>query len=347
MSKPQARITPGRLRFGIAGRIMRHLPSYPRRHLLGLAPRHFGARVSFGDLLRFVEAGGPATSFVLDTSDTAGVLRRFPALADVTVRKVCLGPEQPPARLYTRPGVPPRGALVWTHGGAFVSGTLDANEANWVARTLAAHGHPVLTVGYRKAIGGVRYPLPGNDVMVGWRWAVANAHDVFGVPSWRLHLGGASVGGTLVASVVRRLLDDGLPHPASVLLAYPLLHSRLFPWDPAELAVVRRTAGDLYLSPDVIADACLHYAGPDHLTEPQAFPGEAPVHKNHPPTLVLTCEHDSLRTSGELFVTRLRAAGVTTAHYRIPDARHACLARPATPQAEQAVQQLDSWLDRV
>jgi acetyl esterase/lipase len=347
MTNPPARITRGRLLSVVGAHAVRLLPARPRRQLLGRAPCHFAAKLSFGDLHRFLETGGPAVSYVLDTSDPVGVLRAYPELADVTVQEVRLGPGRPPARLYTGPDTSPRSALVWTHGGAFVSGTLDANESHWVALSLAARGHPVLAVDYRKALHGVRHPLPGDDMAAGWSWAAGRAADIFGLPPHRLHLGGASAGANLAACVVRRLLDDGSPLPASLLLAYPILHSSLFPWNPADLAVVRRAAGNLYFSPDVIADACLNYAGADFLTDHRAFPGEAPVDEKHPPTLVLTCEHDSLRTSGELYVEELRAVGVTTVHHRIPGARHGCLARPATPQARQAADQLVAWLNQM
>jgi acetyl esterase/lipase len=65
--------------------------------------------------------------------------------------------------------------LVWAHGGGFVAGDLDMPEADWVARTLAERGVTVVSVDYRLAGDGCRYPAPSDDVLAAWRWTLANA----------------------------------------------------------------------------------------------------------------------------------------------------------------------------
>ena len=129
-----------------------------------------------------------------------------------------------PARLYRHRTERRDGALVWVHGGGFVSGDIDMPEAHWVSVSLAAYGFGVLSVDHRKCIGGVHYPAPSDDVLAAWQWAVAHA-DELGVPAGRLHLGGASAGGSLAAGVTKRLRDGAGPLPASLVLVYPTLHA--------------------------------------------------------------------------------------------------------------------------
>jgi acetyl esterase/lipase len=50
--------------------------------------------------------------------------------------------------------------LVWVHGGGFARGGLDMPEADWVSSTLSGRGIPVVSVDYRLAGPGRRYPAP-------------------------------------------------------------------------------------------------------------------------------------------------------------------------------------------
>lgn len=65
-----------------------------------------------------------------------------------------------------------------------VSGCLDTYESDWVASALAARGLPVLALDYRKALHGVRYPVPRDDVLAGWHWAVKQPERLPGL-RWR------------------------------------------------------------------------------------------------------------------------------------------------------------------
>ena len=75
-----------------------------------------------------------------------------------------------PIRVYRHEtAVPTARALVWVHGGAFIGGSLDMPESDWVARELAARGIPVVAVDYAKCLGEVHYPVPSDDVLAAWR----------------------------------------------------------------------------------------------------------------------------------------------------------------------------------
>ncbi len=123
------------------------------------------------------------------------------AAADGLVR---VYPASMPADVATAHPTP---ALVWAHGGGFVAGDLDMPEADWVARSLAARGVTVVSIDYRLASDGWRYPTPSNDVLAAWTWTLANTADL-GIDPARVSLGGASAGANLVAGAVLRLLGN-------------------------------------------------------------------------------------------------------------------------------------------
>ena len=117
-----------------------------------------------------------------------------------------------------------------------MGGDYNCAEANWVGMELAARGVSVLTMDYRKALHGVHFPAPSDDVLTAWNWAVAHTGQL-GVSADRLHIGGGSAGGNLSAGVAKRVRDLGLPPPASALLVYPLLHPSLPPLEPEDEAL--------------------------------------------------------------------------------------------------------------
>lgn len=279
------------------------------------------------------EHGEPADP--RDDIDTASLKRRFPRLAHVRTRDlVVAAPSGPqPARLYRDDTAPQAGAaLVWVHGGAFIGGYLDMPESNWVALELAARGIPVLAVDYVKCLGDVHFPAPSDDVLAAWRYARANSAELLGVEPGSLLLGGASAGGNLTAGAAARLRDAGEALPAGLVLVYPVLdpdggHPGAVP-DPS--------------SPT--AQLSLNFAGSEaRLHDPHAFPGLGSV-GGFPPTLVVVCEQDGLRPSGEAFAARLANAGRDATLHVEPDADHAHINEPSHPGAVRTLDAIAGWM---
>ena len=122
------------------------------------------------------------------------------------------------------------------HGGGFVMGSVDDTESVIPGYELAARaGAVVVSVDYRLAVDGVRYPAPLDDVLAAWHWLADNAADL-GVDPQRLFIGGASVGANLATGAAVRLRDAGDAVPRGMLLAYPLVHFPTPPNDPEVLA---------------------------------------------------------------------------------------------------------------
>lgn len=333
----------GRFRFAAIGYVVRAMKSLPaplRERLLDVFTSGVSSSLPpFPDVLRLVEAAGGIPDGKLWQER---LLADRPDLRAVRSRNISDDDRgRVRARLYL-PGTgaaKPAAALVWVHGGAFVLGSLDAKEAHWLAMELAASGLPVLSLGYRMCIGGVHYPAPLEDVLSGWDWAVAHCNEL-GVDQSQLHFGGASAGGCLVASAVLRLRALGKPLPASQVLAYPVLEGSL---PPASAKMAIELAGTKLPPDGWIADMFSNWAGSVNEDAPWVAPARGDP-AGLPPTYVLTCGHDALRRSSEPFVRRLKVSGVTVWQDILPEAEHAPLDRPGTPDGIKAVARIRAWL---
>lgn len=320
---------------GYAMKALRNLPRPVQRAVLGGATS--GDLPPVADFVRMLEIAGDMPN---SGPTHAELLARYPSLSDVDVTEPVI--DGVPARLYRSPGDEASAALVWVHGGAFVWGDLEMAESHWTGLMLAARGIPVLALDYRKALHGVTFPAGSDDVLAGWSWAV-NHPEELGVPAARMHLGGASAGGSLAAGVAKRLRDGQGRPPASVVLAYPAVHPQLTGWDEAGLAAIKAQRDAVYFSPGWIHDLSVHYAGTAGLADPYAFPGVGDL-VGTPPTLIVNCESDTLRRSGELYAEQLRAAGVETSVHLLPGAAHGTLNDPLTDAGVRTVDLISEWL---
>jgi acetyl esterase/lipase len=288
----------------------------------------------FPDALRWLRENGEPPELRPDV-DTASLRRRFPRLTDVTVTDVVVtsphGPQ--PARVYRDETAPPTGrALVWVHGGAFLGGYLDMPESNWVALELAARGIPVFAVDYTKCLGDIHFPVPSDDVLAAWHHAQAHSLELLGVQPDALVLGGASAGGTLTAGAVARLRDAGADAPAGLVSVYPAVHPD--GGHPGEIP-----------DPDSpMTQIALNYAGSaDNLADPHVFAGLGSG-EGFPPTLVVVCEVDGLRPSGEAFASLLADAGVEVSLHLEPGADHAHINEPSDPTALPTIDAIAAWI---
>ncbi|GLY04440.1 beta-galactosidase [Actinoplanes sp. NBRC 101535] len=248
------------------------------------------------------------------------------SIEDVTIH----GPHGPiPIRVYD-PGEPSGAALLWAHGGGFRHGDLDMRESDMVAAEISRRaGALVVAVGYRLAVGGVRHPVPVDDVHAAWQWMTGKYQPV------TAGIGGASAGAALALASALRSRDEnerdgggwdenergdvvrdggardgGGRAPDTILLAYPFLHfPNPGPYEHGVEEMVRNYVGRIS---DVPADA---------------FPGHARL-EGLPPVHVLLSENDHLRPSGELIVRQLHEAGVAATVFVAAGTAHGHLNRP-------------------
>jgi acetyl esterase/lipase len=147
----------------------------------------------------------------------SGLLQRGSA-RDVEV--ITLGPETG-VRLYRPLGVSePTPALLWIHGGGYVIGTAQQDDA--LCRRFSARlGITVASVDYRLAPEHP-YPAPLEDCYAALTWLAG----LPAVDSDRVAIGGASAGGGLAAALALLARDRGEIRPIFQLLAYPMLDDR-------------------------------------------------------------------------------------------------------------------------
>lgn len=276
--------------------------------------------------------------------DTASLVAADPALGAVEVDDLVVdGPHGPvPVRRYRNRCTRTGEALVWVHGGAWITGSLDQPEAHWVALSLAARGIAVLSVSYRKALHGVKFPVPSDDVYAAWSWAFTHP-EVLDAGRGRIHLGGASAGANLAAGVSVRSVTADVDAPASLVLVYPFVHAVLPELGLDLQESITRLAPPFSLSPDNVAELAKHYAGAAAGADPVAFAGNANL-TGQPPTLVINADADELRASGEEFARQLRHAGVRVESTVERGTFHGYLDDPSLPEASVTLKTIENWI---
>jgi acetyl esterase len=220
-------------------------------------------------------------------------------------------------------------ALLWVHGGGFSQGSLDWAESHVVAAELAARAHAeVVSVDYRLAVDGVRYPVPLDDVHDAALWLMA--HVSSGV---RVALGGASAGASLALAAAQRLCSADTA-PEALLLAYPLVHFPVPALDDEAAEVVRAMPPMLRFPPAHIEATMRNYVGRLHDLPASAVPGNGHL-RGLPPTHIHVAEYDELRPSGELLARQLAESGVPVTLELARGVPHGHLNRtPAAPQVD-------------
>jgi acetyl esterase/lipase len=277
---------------------------------------------------------------------TEQLIESFPALAAVEFDDLAVvGPGGPvPARRYADPNMAATGAFVWVHGGAFIFGDLDMLESHWVAMSIAARGVPVVALDYRKALNGVCFPAPSDDVLAGWRHVVDHAEVLFGVPASSVHLGGGSAGANLALGAAKRLRDTNEPMPASVIGAYGVFHAALPAASKELTAALERHPDAMRFPPELGEQMNLRFAGSEtRLTDPYAFPGNGDL-SGLPPVYLLNSEADDLRSSGEELGRQLAAAGVTVKVEFEPGTAHGHLNEAFDPAATRSIDRIVDWI---
>jgi acetyl esterase len=219
-----------------------------------------------------------------------------------------------PVRLYLPDGERALPVLLFFSGGGWVLGSLDA--ADPICRRLAnAASCAVVSVDYRRA---PEHPFPAGleDCYAATLWiAHGGPHNL---DSTRVAVGGLSAGGNLAAAVALLARERGGPRLALQLLVYP----------PLDHEARHDDRGDPFFGPGDVAWCWSHYlADPSDGENPLASPLRAEDLRCLPPALVITAELDPLRDEGELYVERLRDAGVPVELVRVDGVTHGFFSR--------------------
>ncbi len=187
-----------------------------------------------------------------------------------------------------------------------------------------------------RAVGGVRFPVPLEDVLAAWR-ATWRGRAELGID--RLAIGGASAGGNLAAAAALRLAG-GPDAPALVVLAYPTLLAIQPEPDAALRAALDADPAADRFGPEIVRAMYENYLGaPADTAQVAAAPGLATTAElaAYPPTLIVYGEVDELRVSAEVVAATLRGAGRPVELVTQPGTDHGFLNRPHEPGSAEAL----------
>lgn len=230
-------------------------------------------------------------------------------------------------RWYTRGGERPGSAIVYTHGGGMVSGSLDIFDPLMRQYTQWT-GVPILAVEYRLAPEH-RHETAARDAFAAVRWLHGRARD-FGVDPARIAVMGDSAGGGIAAGAAILARDVGLPLARQILI-YPMLDDRTTRPDPLLAEAfwdydMNHTGWSAKLGEAIGTDAVTAVSAPGRLTD---FGGLAPAYLE-----VGTL--DIFRDEVVRYAQGLLAAGVDAELHLHPGAPHTYdLLAPAGPYAER------------
>lgn len=192
--------------------------------------------------------------------------------------------------------------VVYWHGGGFVRGDLDGGDA--ACRALcAASGAIVVSCEYRKA-PEAPFPAAVDDAFAAYEWVTRRAGD-FGGDRFNIAVAGEDAGGNLAAVVARKCVEQGVAAPVAQVLVYPVLvHT-------ADTLSAKQHLGAEPLSTPQMQWFWERYlAKDDDGATADASPLLAGDLKGVAPATVILADIDPLRSEGEVYVKRLREAGV-------------------------------------
>ncbi|GAA1853947.1 alpha/beta hydrolase [Brevibacterium marinum] len=226
-----------------------------------------------------------------------------------------------PLRIYRqRPGEP-TGVLLYFHGGAFFSGSLETHDV--VARSLAVEtGFTVVAVGYRRAPEAA-FPAGLEDCFAALKWAIGHGRDL-DWDSHRLAVVGDSSGGTFAAVVAARALEEGIDAITHQVLLYPSVD---LDFDLDRYPSLRENARGYGLETAGLKPHNSFYleSGAD-TADPRVSPIKREDLTGLPKTLIITAQFDPLRDEGEQYGQHLQEAGVDVTVHRYETANHGFLA---------------------
>ncbi|MBL8361536.1 MAG: alpha/beta hydrolase fold domain-containing protein [Rubrivivax sp.] len=209
-------------------------------------------------------------------------------------------------------------ALLWIHGGGYVAGTPEFDDAQ-VRRIVEAVGCVVVSVDYRLAPEHP-HPAPLHDCHAALQWLQAQADDL-GVDRGRLAVAGQSAGGGLCAALALLVRDRGEIRLCLQAPLQAMLDDRTGSGDgplPAADGWVLTAASNRYKW-----QALLGHPPGRAGAAPYAVPARAATLAGLPPTFLSIGALDLFTEENVAYAQRLVADGVATELHVWPGACHA------------------------
>ncbi|NEW05334.1 alpha/beta hydrolase [Paenibacillus sp. SYP-B3998] len=231
-------------------------------------------------------------------------------------------------------------AMLWIHGGGYVMGHPDMDDA-LCERFVQAAKCVVVSVDYRLAPEHP-YPAAINDCYAGLTW-MADEAESLGIDLDRIAIAGASGGGGLTAALALMARDKGGPALIFQMPLYPMIDDRNITASSHEItsdsATWNRTnnlaAWNMYLGERTEASE----------VSPHAAPSRAESLAGLPPTYTCVGQLDLFRDETIEYVARLAKAGVDVEFRLYPGCFH--LFEVIVPQAEVSQRASKSYVDAI
>jgi len=220
----------------------------------------------------------------------------------------------------------PSMALVYFHGGGWVTGSIETHDGT--ARALARRtGIVVVSVDYRLA---PEHPFPAavDDAWAATQWVSTHAGDL-NLDADRIGVGGDSAGGTLATVVSARARHHAVPLALQLLL-YPATSSAT---DTPSYSLFSEGYGLTRAGMQWYWEQYL--AGNDG-SSPEASPASLDDLRRLPRAIVVTAEADVLRDEAEAYAQRLFLSTVETEGYRYDGMIHGFLRMAAKVERSNA-----------
>lgn len=245
---------------------------------------------------------------------------------------------QVPVRIYTPDNGDNFPLIIYSHGGSFISGSID--DVDNICRKLSKDSKAiVVSVNYRLAPENP-FPAGLNDIYNVLQWVYSNAKSINGDSS-RICVVGDSAGGNLSAAISQMARDKVGPHIISQVLIYPStniykLNTKSWSYFGMDYNLTRENSEKfISLYTPRLEDRKNEYASP-FLSE---------NFKGLPDTLIITAELDPLRDEGEDYGRKLKGAGVDVITTRYEGVAHGFISMGRiTKKADNALNDISAYL---
>ena len=227
---------------------------------------------------------------------------------------------------------------VWTHGGGWMTGDLNSDDA--LCRVVCEHANTVIVnVDYRLT-PEFKMPTQLNDTLAVYKWAHENAESIGG-DSTKFYTIGGSAGGGLALEVANRLVKD--PSKRNNIKGVAAIVPVALHFDnvPAEYKSLYKSYEENEKDVPIIDKNSMKIffdhsgAKPD---DADIFVGlDAENHKNYPPVYLVACEKDPLRDDAYVMEAALKKAGVPTKLDFYPGLPHYFWIFSSVPESKQFV----------
>jgi acetyl esterase/lipase len=231
-------------------------------------------------------------------------------------------------------------AMLWIHGGGYVMGHPDMDDA-LCERFVQAANCVVVSVDYRLA-PEFPYPAAIDDCYASLTWMTDEA-DSLGIDLNRIAIAGASGGGGLTAALAIMARDKGGPALIFQMPLYPMLDDRNITASSYEITADNATwnrtnnlaAWNMYLGERT----------EDSEVSSHAVPARVENLAGLPPTYTCIGQLDLFRDETIEYVKRLAEAGVDVEFHLYPGCFHSF--EVIVPQAEVSQRASQSYVDAI